>query len=193
MTEDEPPPATNAGAASSFASQPKNHNRNEGRARPPAAMTEPRRRQLSSSGERQRGFRRHRIRLRFLSSSSSRAARDVLAGNDDAFLAKQATTRQQDGDGDDADFCRGMYMTMFMDGFRWTLFLKHPSPQCLNYFVKSWRLEDPAKFRGAVLYTFLLAILVEGLSSARGAVVRGGGAVGDTHLCAFALVRSRSE
>jgi len=69
------------------------------------------------------------------------------------------------------EFCEGMYMTMFMDGFHWTL-LKRPSPQCLNYFVRSWRLEDAGKFKGAMLFTFLLAVLVEALSAVRGTVVR---------------------
>jgi hypothetical protein len=62
-----------------------------------------------------------------------------------------------------------MYMTMFMDGFHWSIiaFFRRPSPHCLNYFVRSWKLENASKFRGAMIFTFLLAILVEALSSAR--------------------------
>ena len=97
-------------------------------------------------------------------SSAARAMKDVLAGDDDGFAA-MAQQQQQ-------EFCQGMYMTMFMDGFRWTLLLSKPSPQCLSYFVQSWRLENAAKFKGAMLFTFLLAILLEGLSSARGVLVR---------------------
>jgi len=92
-----------------------------------------------------------------------RAMKDVLQSNDDTFVVQQQPQ----------EFCQGMYMTMFMDGFHWSLlFTKPPSLQCLNYFVQSWRLENAAKFKGACWFTFLLAILVEGLSSARSVVVR---------------------
>jgi hypothetical protein len=67
------------------------------------------------------------------------------------------------------EFCHGMYMTMFMDGFHWSILFRRlsSSPHCLNYFVRSWKLENASQFRGAMIFTFLLAILVEALSSAR--------------------------
>ena len=97
-------------------------------------------------------------------SQQNRVIMDVLGSNDDDFVFANK-------DEPPANFCEGMYMTMFMDGFHWSLFLR-PSPQCLNYFVQSWRLDNASKFRGAMLFTFLLAILVEGLSSARSVLVR---------------------
>ena len=70
------------------------------------------------------------------------------------------------------DMCHDMYMTMYMDGFHWSLFhyrhLKSP-PQmiCLNYFVSTWKVQYPSEFRGCMIYTFLLAILLEAISSIR--------------------------
>ena len=71
------------------------------------------------------------------------------------------------------DLCHDMYMTMYMDGFHWSLFeFFHPrhtqrSPICLNYFVSTWKIQYPNEFRGCMIYTFLLAILLEALSSIR--------------------------
>jgi Ctr copper transporter family len=90
-----------------------------------------------------------------------REMKDILDDTDDMPMPDDNNT---------TEFCKGMYMTMFMDGFHWTL-LKQPSVQCLNYFVRSWRLENAGKFKGAMLFTFLLAVLIEGLSSARVTVV----------------------
>lgn len=92
----------------------------------------------------------------------SREMIDILDGTDDMVMPDN---------GNNTEFCRGMYMTMFMDGFHWTILKKPPSMQCLNFFVRSWRLENAGKFKGAMLFTFLLAVLVEGLSSARVNVV----------------------
>jgi hypothetical protein len=60
------------------------------------------------------------------------------------------------------DFCNGMFMTMAMGGFQWSLFKKG---DCLNYFVAPWQLKDRGTFKGAMMYSFLLALLTEGLSS----------------------------
>ena len=80
----------------------------------------------------------------------------------------------------DGDFCQGMPMSMFMDGFHRSLH-RHGSssnnnsthqqqlPDCLIYFVTGWVLDDRDKFKGAVVYSFLLAILMECLSAVRGA------------------------
>jgi hypothetical protein len=100
--------------------------------------------------------------------------------------------------GDDDDnksneekFCRGMFMTMMMDGFRWSLkglmayssaehhhHHHHTSsnstddnsealPPCLSYYVSSWKLNMSGKFRGAMVFSFLMALLTEGLSATR--------------------------
>jgi Ctr copper transporter family len=68
------------------------------------------------------------------------------------------------------DMCHDMYMTMYMDGFHWSLFFQHmksPKMICLNYFVSTWKIQYPSEFRGCMIYTFLLAILLEALSSIR--------------------------
>jgi Ctr copper transporter family len=78
------------------------------------------------------------------------------------------------GSHNQTEFCQGMYMTMFMDGFHWTMLLPRgrPSSQCLNYFLANWKLGNPSQFRGAMLFSFLLALLLEGLSVARTACIR---------------------
>jgi hypothetical protein len=73
-----------------------------------------------------------------------------------------------------APFCRGMPMTMFMDGFHWSLDNSNSQhqPPCLNYLIESWLLDQGTKFRGAMLFTFLLAFFTEGLSAIRGCILR---------------------
>jgi hypothetical protein len=74
---------------------------------------------------------------------------------------------------DDNTFCRGMYMTMFMDGFHSSLGRPKDKPsRCLTYFVSSWRLSEKGKFIGAMMFSFLFALMTEGLSACRGLVVR---------------------
>jgi hypothetical protein len=74
---------------------------------------------------------------------------------------------------DDNIFCRGMYMTMFMDGFHNSLGRPKDKPsRCLTYFVSSWRLSDRSKFIGAMMFSFLFALMTESLSTSRGLVVR---------------------
>lgn len=75
-----------------------------------------------------------------------------------------------DGNHTTGDMCHDMYMTMYMDGFHWSLFFQHmksPKMICLNYFVSTWKVQYPSEFRGCMIYTFLLAILLEALSSIR--------------------------
>ena len=73
-------------------------------------------------------------------------------------------------------FCASnkMDMTMYMDGLHWSLlFFKNPQQHgCLNYFVQTWKLQNAAAFRGACLFSFLLAVLVEGLSAFRLKVIQ---------------------
>lgn len=76
-------------------------------------------------------------------------------------------------------FCQGVPMVMFMDGFRRSLITNsdrsnrsmlsdnNSAPPCLNYLVGSWQLDNRDKFCGAMVYSFLLALLLEGLSAAR--------------------------
>lgn len=73
--------------------------------------------------------------------------------------------------------CDGMFMTMFMDGFHWSFVwltgTSSSSPSsCLNYMLPSWKLDTASKFRGAMLFTFLLALLTETVSAMRRSVVR---------------------
>lgn len=71
----------------------------------------------------------------------------------------------------DNTFCHGMYMTMFTDGFRFSLYSNNStasvSPPCLAYLVNSWKLNMSGKFRGAMVFSFLLALLAEGLAATR--------------------------
>ena len=68
----------------------------------------------------------------------------------------------------DTEFCQGMPMSMFMDGFHRSIH-RHDKQRCLIYLVSGWVLDDEDKFKGAVVYSFLLAILMESLSAIRGA------------------------
>jgi Ctr copper transporter family len=65
-------------------------------------------------------------------------------------------------EGNDSSFCHGMFMTMSMSGFQWSLLLDGGG-DCLTYFAPAWKLDDRGKFQGAMVYTFLMAILTEGL------------------------------
>lgn len=72
-------------------------------------------------------------------------------------------------DRDSNEFCKGMMpMSMFMDGFHWSLHQKK-APECLIYFVTGWVLDDEDKFKGAIVFSFLLSLLMEILSAIRGA------------------------
>jgi len=71
---------------------------------------------------------------------------------------------------DDPDaFCKGMPMAMFMDGFHFSL--GHQS-KCLVYLVNPWFLSDAGKFKGAMVFSFLLALCLEGLSAIRRGIYR---------------------
>jgi hypothetical protein len=63
------------------------------------------------------------------------------------------------------DFCNGMSMIMAMGGFQWSLLSKG---DCLTYFVAPWKLNDSGTFYGAMVYSFLLAMLTEGITSFQG-------------------------
>jgi hypothetical protein len=92
-----------------------------------------------------------------------------------AAVAGTAAEKTQDMPMPDNDnnFCRGMYMTMFMDGFHYSLGRSKDNPsRCLTYFVSSWRLSDKGKFVGAMMFSFLFALMTESLSACRGLVVR---------------------
>ena len=84
-----------------------------------------------------------------------------------------------------ASFCAGIPMAMFMDGFHWSLTRGvspaedgsdgHPlqsQQQCLNYLFNSWLLGNPKQFRGAMVFSFLLAISMEAISAFRGWILR---------------------
>lgn len=75
-------------------------------------------------------------------------------------------------------------MAMFMDGFHWSLVggdgseevsKNHPlhsQQQCLNYLFNSWSLASPKQFRGAMVFSFLLAISMEAISAFRGWILQ---------------------
>ncbi len=48
------------------------------------------------------------------------------------------------------DFCKGMSMTMSMDGFQSALFSKGHPASCINFFFPEWKLDRPGKFVGAM-------------------------------------------
>jgi Ctr copper transporter family len=112
--------------------------------------------------------------------TSTLAMKNIIDSEDtDNFLLRTETPIRVKDDSNNKsisqqEFCRGMYMTMFMDGLHWTIFFtrQNPSSQCLNYFVNSWKLENPSKFRGVMLFSFLLALLLEGVAAARSVCVR---------------------
>lgn len=86
-----------------------------------------------------------------------------------------------------SSFCDGrMPMTMYMDGFRWSLFWRRSSlttheefenasfengknniNPCLTYFVPTWLLSTSGQFVGAMIFSFLLALFMEILSALR--------------------------
>merc|ERR1740130_2666125 len=61
---------------------------------------------------------------------------------------------------DNMDFCKGMFMTMSMKGFQSALFSNNKS-DCLTFLFTNWKLDSSGKFLGAMIYTFLLAVLSE--------------------------------
>jgi Ctr copper transporter family len=65
-------------------------------------------------------------------------------------------------------FCmdKGMAMVMFLRGFRSPLTSKEMLP-CLSYYVSSWVFDDGGKFKGAMVYSFLLGLLTQGLTVMR--------------------------
>ena len=64
---------------------------------------------------------------------------------------------------DDNSFCSSMMsMSMYMDGFQWSSLVSSKPKKCLNYLVAPWVLNDGGTFQGAMVYTFLLAIIMEG-------------------------------
>ncbi|CAJ1949376.1 unnamed protein product [Cylindrotheca closterium] len=62
-------------------------------------------------------------------------------------------------------FCNGMFMVMAMGGFQWSLGKHDTKPDCLNYFVPAWKLDDSGKFTGAMVYTFLLGMMTEAVTN----------------------------
>jgi len=79
-------------------------------------------------------------------------------------------------DDNNISFCQGAVSTMFMDGFHFSLFPSEkdnstnnhsPPPPCLAYYVSTWQLTESGKFRGAMVFSFLLALLTEALSASR--------------------------
>lgn len=103
-----------------------------------------------------------------------------------AVRAEHHSSPSNSNNGDaSAAFCAGMPMAMFMDGFHWSLGVKsteqnqvsqnrppQPPQQCLNYLFDSWLLTSPDQFGGAMVFSFLLAIIMEAISAFRGWIIR---------------------
>mmetsp|Transcript_663 Transcript_663/g.1575 ORF Transcript_663/g.1575 Transcript_663/m.1575 type:complete len:201 (+) Transcript_663:134-736(+) len=62
------------------------------------------------------------------------------------------------------DFCKGMSMTMSMDGFQSALFSKGHPADCITFFFPEWELDRPGKFVGAMIATFMVAVVSEGIT-----------------------------
>lgn len=64
-----------------------------------------------------------------------------------------------------------MRMVMFLKGFRrsFSRSSKEMLP-CLSYYVSSWVLDDRGKFKGAMIYSFLMGLVTQGLAVIRAVV-----------------------
>ncbi|KAG7354932.1 Ctr copper transporter family protein [Nitzschia inconspicua] len=62
------------------------------------------------------------------------------------------------------EFCQGMGMIMYMDGFQWTL--KRQS-SCLNFYFPTWTLDSQTKFVMAMLCVILMGIFTEAIGRIR--------------------------
>ena len=61
------------------------------------------------------------------------------------------------------DFCSGMSMTMSMGGFQSALFSRSPA-DCITFLFTDWKLDHPGKFVSAMICTFVLAVVSEGIT-----------------------------
>ena len=82
------------------------------------------------------------------------------------------------GEDDPDAFCKGMAMSMYMEGFTsafrtsWWSFapttaMRHKTPGCLNLFFPEWTLDSGHRFVGAMVGVFCLGVGVEALSALR--------------------------
>lgn len=94
-------------------------------------------------------------------------------------LIPKTNTRQHDDSAmsdDDMpqdEFCmdmENMRMVMYMKGFHRSLAHSNKMLPCLSYYVRSWVLNDKSKFEGAMIYSFLLGLLTQGLAVTRAIV-----------------------
>lgn len=90
------------------------------------------------------------------------AATSLILNAQTSSLPTTNNTHGENGDlSSSGGFCKGMFMVMSMSGFQWSLAGREPG-DCLSYFAPAWKLDERGKFQGAMVYTFLLAILAEG-------------------------------
>jgi hypothetical protein len=69
-------------------------------------------------------------------------------------------SHQESENSDTSSFCSGeMSMAMYTDGFHFSR-----GNSCLNFLFGSWELKSPLNFAVAMVYSFLLAILLEALT-----------------------------
>ena len=113
--------------------------------------------------------------------SSKISAHDTYTTNtfvsvsDNDRTAPKSTSRDSEeavNDMPNEEFCmdmEGMRMVMFVKGFRRSLSSNQMLP-CLSYYVRSWVLNDEGKFKGAMVYSFLLGLVTQGLAVIRAVV-----------------------
>ena len=92
--------------------------------------------------------------------SSSSSSSMYMSMDDDMGMMDDDSSNNNNNDSD--KFCVGMMsMTMAMSGFQWSL---NKKGDCLTYFVGPWQLNLVVKFHGAMVYSFFLALLTEGVT-----------------------------
>mmetsp|Transcript_4352 Transcript_4352/g.7283 ORF Transcript_4352/g.7283 Transcript_4352/m.7283 type:complete len:394 (-) Transcript_4352:29-1210(-) len=79
-----------------------------------------------------------------------------------------------EGNSTEEPFCKdmGMAMVMYMRGFHMSTRSSKKLLPCLNFLFGTWVLRDRDHFNGAMVYSFLLALLTQSLSAVRAVVVR---------------------
>jgi Ctr copper transporter family len=68
-------------------------------------------------------------------------------------------------------------MVMYMRGFHWSSSRRATNSSaaslpCLNYYFSTWGLTDKGAFQGAMVFSFLLALLTQGVSAIRAVVMK---------------------
>ena len=94
--------------------------------------------------------------------------------NDDKALYLARTYQSTIHNPSNVVLCKdmGMKMVMYMRGFHWSTAKRNELLPCLHFYVSQWGLVNLASFKGAMVFSFLLAFLTQGLSAIRAIVVK---------------------